>query len=164
MEQGLRIYRWHTAKCVQGHPKGEGNQTPDCSCVLYVSGYLRNHLDENGKAKRIRHRSLDTANRTEAKRKCDEFLTWGQLEQPGTGLAALQGSTVTIEDAVKFFFECSVADASKGRNTTIKYQQLLNKWLLPWCKDQGNPAGEAFRRCDYSQGVFQFVAQTEECR
>jgi integrase len=137
MGQGLRIYRWHTAKCVQGHPKGEGNQNPDCSCVLYVSGYLRNHLDENGKPKRIRHRSLDTANRTEARRKCDEFLTWGQLQQPGTGLEALQGATVTIEDAVKFFFECSIADASKGRNTTIKYQQLLNKRLLPWCKDQG---------------------------
>ena len=101
--------------------------------------YLRNELDDKGKPKRIRHHSLKTNDWVEARRKREEYLVWGQLTEPATGIEALQGDKVTVGDAIKFFFECGAADASKGRNTTIKYHQLLRTRLLPWCARQSNP-------------------------
>jgi len=69
----------------------------------------------------------------------DEFITWGSLKAPANDITALQGDKVTVEDAVKFFFECGAASGEKGRNTTIKYHQLLRTRLLPWCALQQNP-------------------------
>jgi integrase len=135
VQQTLRIYRRHTKACIHGHsePLYDGDRSqPDCVCVLNVVGYLKNEIGTNGKPRRIRHHSLDTTDWGEARSKRDERLTWGQLTPPASGIEAL-GKNVTVEDAVKFFFECGAAELTKGRNTTVKYRQLLTSRLVPWC-------------------------------
>jgi integrase len=143
MEQYLRIYRNHTKACTRGYTKplfeDDQKKLQDCSCVLNLTGYLRNVVDGTGKPKRIQHHSLKTNSWAEAERQREEMLVWGQLTAPATGIELLQGDKVTVEDAVKFFFECGTNDGTKGRNTTVKYHQLLQTRLLPWCKAQSNP-------------------------
>jgi hypothetical protein len=123
MEQSLRVYRRHSPKCSHGYTKPiyDGDRgVQDCSCPLCVEGYLRKELDAKGKPKRIRHFPLKTTRWDVARTKRDEFLTNGSLTPPAGGIEALQGDKVTVEDAVKFFFECGAASGEKGRNTTVK--------------------------------------------
>src|ERR1700685_2644272 len=108
MEQALRIYRRHSKACIHGltEPIFDGQHLrQDCVCVLNVVGYLRHETGSDGKPRRIRHHSLDTSDWDEARRKRDDFLAWGQLQPPGTGIDALKRDRVTVADAVKFFFE-----------------------------------------------------------
>jgi integrase len=133
----LRIYRRHTSKCVHGHSEPifeNEKKQQDCSCNLCVAGYLRNELDGDRKQRRIRHFSLETTDWKEARQKRDQYLTWGQLKPPASGIDSLKGDRVTVEDAVKFFFQ---SNSTKGGNTLVKYQLLLNRRLVPWCKSQG---------------------------
>jgi len=143
MESTLRLYRNHTKACAQQHTKplfeSELQENLDCTCILNVTGYLPNHVDDQGKPKRILHHSLKTNVWVEARRIREDMLVWGALTPPATGIESLQGHKVTIEDAIKFFFECGLNDGTKGRNTTIKYHQLLRTRLLPWCAQQLNP-------------------------
>jgi integrase len=142
MEQSLRVYRRHTKACSHSYikPIYDGDRgVQDCSCPLCIEGYLRKELDAKGKPKRIRHFPLKTTRWDEARTKRDQYLTWGSLIAPAGGIEALQGDKVTVEDAVNFFFECGAASGEKGRNTTVKYTQLLHKRLLPWCAKQANP-------------------------
>jgi hypothetical protein len=125
--QVLRIYRRHTKECTPN------KKSRDCSCPLAVAGYLRNVPG------RVRHHSLKTNDWAEARRIQADMLGWGSLTAPGTGLETLKDDKVTVEDAIKFFFECGVGDGTKGRNTTVKYTQLLKTRLLPWCEHQKNP-------------------------
>jgi integrase len=143
MESTLRLYRRHTSKCSQGHTKPifDGDKSvKDCSCPLCVEGYLKHETDSKGKQKRIRHFPVQTTDWNEARIRRDEYITRGSLSASAEDdITALQPDKVTVEDAVKFFFKCGAADGEKGRNTTIKYTQLLNKRFLPWCGQQRNP-------------------------
>ena len=49
---------------------------------------------------------------------------------------------------LNFFFECGAASGEKGRNTTVKYTQLLKKRLEPWCANQDEPDPGADKRFD----------------
>src|SRR5579863_808903 len=137
MEQHLRLYRNHTKACSHGYTRPlfetDLKKNSDCSCVLNVTGYLRTHVNDQGKPKRILHYSLKTNDWAEAQRKREDMLGWGQLTAPATGIESFKGDRVTVEDAIKFFFECGAAELTKGRNTTVKYRQRLRSRLLPWC-------------------------------
>ena len=140
VEQQLSIYRRHTKACIHGQSEplyeADLRRKPDCSCVLNVVGYLRNELNPEGTPRRIRHKSLETNDWSEARRIREEMLIWGQLTAPASGLESFQGEKVTVEDAIRFFFECAISDGTKGKNTTGKYHQLLLKRLLPWCAQE----------------------------
>lgn len=136
MQQTLRVYRYHSRQCNKGYTKLIYDRLEDCSCPLDVIGYLRNHLDSKGKPKRIKHHSLETSDPRAANEKRSQMLTWGQLTAPATGLEALQGASVTVKDAVDFFYECGAASGTKGKGVKRKYKQLLQNRLLPWCESK----------------------------
>ena len=144
MENTLRLYRRHTAKCTQGYTKpifdGDVDKSlKDCSCPLCVVGYLKNELNADGKQRRIKHFPVQTTDWEAARIKRDGYIVNGSLKEQADDLSALQADKVTVEQAVEYFFKCGAADGEKGRNTIIKYNQLLRKRLLPWCAAQRNP-------------------------
>jgi len=84
------------------------------------------------------HRSVATKDWDEARRVAELWIEWGQTTQPASKLDRLKTSTnVTVQDAVDFFFEFSAESATRGRNTTRKYKNILHGRLLPWCKAEG---------------------------
>jgi hypothetical protein len=136
VEQRLRLYRNHTPGCVHGYTKPvfEGDSAPDCSCPINAQGYLRNVVDESGKALRILHRSLGTRNQpvkdwNEARIIRDQWLEWGQTTASNVNL---EHSNVTVAQAVDFWFEFQKTDA-KSDSTDDKYDMLAPFQALSSC-------------------------------
>lgn len=130
MKKQIRLYRQHTASCVQHYKKPifeDERKVPDCECPINAMGYLPSELDKDGRQKRILHRAVCLAGKvgvrswTEARRIKEVWLEWGATKPPD--LAAELRENPTVEQAVDYFLKNAAKEGAKGRNTTGNQQR-----------------------------------------
>ena len=112
----LNLYRRHLGSC-----RFTSRRYRNCNCPIWVQGSLRREY--------IR-RALDLNSWSAA---TDLVRSW---EASGEIGVVKEPHIPTIAEAVeKFFTDLKAQELS--RETIRKYENLLNKRLLPWCESKG---------------------------